>query len=394
MSDIKSFKGFFSYALKDNVTDPDLVLAFTSRLQSHVNAKLVNAEFLIFRDVNQLRTGDYYDVAIEHELRTADVFIALLTPSWIESDYCRKEIRIFEEMEKSRTVGEYVVPVLARSIESQEQHLTAEQMRVFKALKRRQFFAADAVDFAKANDARQKILIEKLADDIVGMIERLRILAESPDDPGMAPVKHAPSREFSLAAHNFSKIDFVSGAEVLLETSKGVTESDVYAQIDFIERLYVQGKTGRIEFGVRRAFLILSQEDGTLSEVADFKSRSLGRNTYYVRRRDISNAVSICIDPPGTKTTLAELSLPPSPGTNYHSHVAIANISPISGAVRAELRVSLGSEGIQILDAERKEPSLSTQKKIEAIMKVAVVKNRWTTSRGEIRRHIPVGKLA
>src|SRR5947207_2944477 len=123
MPDQKSFKAFFSYARHDAVTDPELVESFTTALENRVNAKILNARLSIWRDEHGLRTGDRWNEKIEGEVRSSDVLIVLLSPRWIESPYCRKEYTIFEEVESRREVGDYVAPILVRSIESQEKYL-------------------------------------------------------------------------------------------------------------------------------------------------------------------------------------------------------------------------------------------------------------------------------
>src|SRR5262245_28892586 len=116
MAEQEIFKGFFSYARDDGETDPGLITALTTELEGRINARLVNARLTIWRDTERLRVGERWDETIDGELRRADVLIVLLTPRWIGSEYCRKEFTLFEELEASRTVGQCVVPVLARPI--------------------------------------------------------------------------------------------------------------------------------------------------------------------------------------------------------------------------------------------------------------------------------------
>lgn len=174
MAEVREFKGFFSYAHHDAKTDTGLIPDFTRRLEDRVNARLVNAQFLIWRDNDQLRTGDRWDRKIEAELRASDVLIVLLTPQWIGSDYCRREYTIFEGVEASRAVGDFVAPILARPVEQQETHFTQEQRDIFVSIQQRQYFEADATDFLKLPRARRNAKIDKIAEDIFRMIETLR----------------------------------------------------------------------------------------------------------------------------------------------------------------------------------------------------------------------------
>src|SRR5262245_53106092 len=68
-------------------------------------------------------------------------------------------------------------------------------------------------------------------------------------------------RPLSLQAHDFDRDDFVSDAKVIVGPVERELRS-IYAQIGFLERLYVQGARGQFEFSVRRAFLSLDTAGG------------------------------------------------------------------------------------------------------------------------------------
>jgi hypothetical protein len=181
MSKHKTYRGFFSYSHHDAETDPGLVKAFTKSLENRVNAKLANARFEIWRDEEGLRTGNKWNEKIEAELRACDVVIVLLTPRWIESEYCRKEYIIVEQIESGRGVGDYVAPILARSIEKQEKHLTPNQRDVYERIKSRQYLKAIVTEFLKLKKSERDSLIDKLADDLEGMVERRRTAQPAPE---------------------------------------------------------------------------------------------------------------------------------------------------------------------------------------------------------------------
>ena len=58
MAEHKTFQGFFSYAHKDAETNAAMVKAFTADLEKIVSNSMTNASFEIWRDTNNLRTGD------------------------------------------------------------------------------------------------------------------------------------------------------------------------------------------------------------------------------------------------------------------------------------------------------------------------------------------------
>jgi hypothetical protein len=393
MADRKIFTAFFSYAHHDATTDPDLVSAFTAALENRVNAKLINVSFAVWRDTEALRTGDRWDERIDQQLRSADILIILLTPSWLQSDYCRREFLVFECLEIERGVGEYVAPILVRNIERQEKYLTADQSIVYDNIKSRQYQKAIATDFLMLSDAEQIVLIDKIADDIVGMIDRRRIVPASASViRALAPVR--TSKEFDARAQNYEKVDFLTDGEVVLGRATNSRQRDIFAHVGFVRRLYIQGKLGRIEFGVRRAHLsIKSEGSGQLSKIDELRAGSDRKTIYYTSLHEAPNAVTVCIDPPLGESSLAELPMPPSKNENYLCKVAEASGDVLPQHIKAELIVSLNAEGLNVGDGYVISPR--TRSAIRAIMDVVKAKiarrnNETIDSRGEFRRMLPV----
>ena len=168
------FKGFFSYTHRDAEVDPDIVEAFSSELEKRVDAKLVNARFEFWRDKDKLQVGDYWDQRIEGAIYTSHIFIVVLTPKWISSDYCRKEFEAFEKIETARNSGGYVIPIYARDIERQAKFLEPEQKQLLDRLKRIQYQQVIPKQFARLSDHERIELIESVADPICDMLDRLR----------------------------------------------------------------------------------------------------------------------------------------------------------------------------------------------------------------------------
>ena len=184
MAEIETFQGFFSYARHDAETDPKLIEALTARLEKRVSGKLTNARFTIWRDVNAIRTGQRWDERIGEAVRASHVFIVLMTPKWFESPYCRQEYQAFEAVEPD--VGEYVVPLLARPIDRQVENFDQPQKDIQDSLGRRQYGKIIASDFLLQSEDQRDHFIDKIADDIEGMIQRLRGKAVSMNSAGSA----------------------------------------------------------------------------------------------------------------------------------------------------------------------------------------------------------------
>jgi hypothetical protein len=178
---------------------------------------------------------------------------------------------------------------------------------------------------------------------------------------------------------------------VVIDEQQDGKERGVYAQVEFIERLYVESTRARIEFGVRRAYVSVENTGpGALARADHLRAAGTGRNAHFVTLHDTPQAVSLCIDPDPGKTSLAELALPPTPRENYLCQIATATPEVKGEKLQAELRVSLDVEGLYLADDIAPLVSPSKKKQIEAIVAVAAKKNHHRVENGEIRRRLEV----
>jgi hypothetical protein len=197
--------------------------------------------------------------------------------------------------------------------------------------------------------------------------------------------------EFHAAAQNYDRVDFVSSAEVVIDQQQDGKERGVDAQVDFVDRLYVESARARIEFGVRRAYVSVANDGpGGLVRADHLRAAATRRNAQFVSLHDTPRAVSLCIDPDPGKTSLAELALPPTPRENYLCQIATATTEVEAEKLQAELRVSLDVEGLYFADDITPLVSPSKKKQIEAIVTVAAKKNHYRVENGEIRRPLEV----
>jgi TIR domain len=397
MSVQRVFRAFFSYARQDAVADPRLIDFLTVELERRVDVRLVNDHFEIWRDKEHIRTGDKWNAKIDTALQQCDIFIILLTPRWLGSEFCRREYTSFEKIEESRIIADatigYVVPILARAIEKQKHNFTPDQNAIYVRINSRQHRAAPVTEILKMNKATRTHFIDKIADDIEGMIERWRSLAPklTAGPRSYSPRNKAP--EFDGQPHNYEEVDFIKSFEVVIDPP-GVEKRAVLAQLDLVERLYIQGKLGRIEFGIRRAFIsIRNNGRGTVNRSDEFNAESSHRNVYYVTLYELPTSVTVCVDPTIGKSTLAELTLPPAPNENYLSKVATATAEVDAEDLIAEVIVSLSPEGLFLPEEKSRMPSVRMQTKIKAIMGVVATKLPGTNDvmkAGQFRRRLRV----
>ena len=46
----------------------------------------------VWRDTRKVAPGDQFDHIIEEAIRQSNLFVAVLSPNWMESDFCKNEL--------------------------------------------------------------------------------------------------------------------------------------------------------------------------------------------------------------------------------------------------------------------------------------------------------------
>jgi hypothetical protein len=283
---------------------------------------------------------------------------------WFESAYCRKEHQIFQEVERGIAVGEYVVPLLAHAVEKQVKNFDREQKATYEDLDRRQYKKTIATAFRKMTADQRELIVDEIADDIEGMIERLRGQSTSPQPAGRATPSRRAKRtyEFSANSLNADEVDFVSAAEILVEPSKGDERRGGFVDLVFVERLHVDTSRFRVEFSLRQAFLSIDDGGtGKLERNPDWARFAESSDIYYITFKSPPPppAITVCINPEDGRTGISALPLPPAEHENHLSKPAVAAPDIDIGNMKAELKVSLSPDGLFIAgeDARKRSPA-------------------------------------
>jgi hypothetical protein len=184
---------FISYCHVDNMVTSREKHGWVTRFQNDLNIRLAQRvgkllAIKLWWDKREIDGGQLFDESIERAVRASAVFLALCSPSYLESNYCIQELRCFaEKVARERTgaaIGDRsrIIPVLLYKI------LYEKWPREFPKVSGFEFFrtkdpskldmpcAPDSEDF----DAR----LSRLADSIVSLLHALRstlgVQAETP----------------------------------------------------------------------------------------------------------------------------------------------------------------------------------------------------------------------
>jgi len=105
---------FASYCQFDDENDEGFVEHFCDRLQNEVRALEGKNLFEIFRDKstrNGIRWGEAWQSRVDRGLDESTFLIVIVTPSFLESEQCRREVLRFDEIERSRGRNDLILPV-------------------------------------------------------------------------------------------------------------------------------------------------------------------------------------------------------------------------------------------------------------------------------------------
>lgn len=356
---------FLSYANKDLVTDPSLITGMAENLEDRVTARIYGAEFRIWRDKAKLRIGNDWPMELDRAVRSADILIILLSPKWLESENCKKELAAFSDREKQ---FEHILPVLIRPLGEQARYLDEDTRNIYDRLSRLQYFKVLAQDFSPRRRSERLAVIDRLADDVMGSVERIQSSKRGTGE-ALPPAHPGRTRNGESRAKNFEDVDLISSAEVAIDSPREGGSRPVSAQVSFVERLYIQSQTARFEFGVRRAYVSIWSDNAESLRPTE----TIRASSNFVALHGRPGAISLCLEPQAGRSTLADLTLPVVGNENYFSHVGDLDSTVGIARVHATVRVSLSSEGLQMLGEQRETPRALRQK-LEAIMNAAVSK--------------------
>ncbi len=190
-----SFDLFISYAHKDNEGDhAGKVTALVEAIRDDY-AKVSKTPLSVFFDSDDIRSMDDWQLRILKGLRDSKMMVAILSPNYFASSYCRKEWEHYVETELAQALpGDGIAPIYVMAHPDYDSGEIAGGLRPWvQDLKRRQYiewrdFWPNGADALALNDARSRL------DALPGQIaDRLRRKGARDASPNTVPL---PSRQF------------------------------------------------------------------------------------------------------------------------------------------------------------------------------------------------------
>jgi TIR domain len=101
-------KIFLSYTRKKDQFQK--VSSFRERLEHEVEMRSPGSR--VFQDTEHLLDGSHFPEVLAAELKGADVLLVLVSPAWLQSEWCRREFSLFTDDATDSTRLHRILPVL------------------------------------------------------------------------------------------------------------------------------------------------------------------------------------------------------------------------------------------------------------------------------------------
>jgi len=102
---------FVSYSSFDDQHDDGKLSALCQRLTEELRVQ-TGDDYSVFLDRKKIRTGDNWRTAMQAALDASDVFVAFITPSYLNDRWCRSELEGFLDKERRRDQKGIIVPIM------------------------------------------------------------------------------------------------------------------------------------------------------------------------------------------------------------------------------------------------------------------------------------------
>lgn len=167
--------GFWSYAHADNDRSYGRVLELAKAIGDEF-ALVTGEELELFIDRKDLRWGDVWRSRIEEAIGDVPFFIALVTPMYLKSDECRKELIAFSGLAKSRGLDRLFLPILYIDVPGLSEDSDDE---VLALIARTQFIDWRPLRNKKISSEEHLDAVHKLADELVARRAEMAAVSRS-----------------------------------------------------------------------------------------------------------------------------------------------------------------------------------------------------------------------
>lgn len=159
---------FFSYVRSDDEN------SYLSELRSNINGEVrlqYGSKFDIFQDTKHIDAGQDFEEVIKRNLNQVSLLIAIMTPRFFKSEWCRKEVEYFLKREKQLERNDLIIPIYYVPCGLEDESIKTDDPLI-KEFRRRKFFDWRNLRYKdfKNEEVRENLI--RLGEQITNALER------------------------------------------------------------------------------------------------------------------------------------------------------------------------------------------------------------------------------
>lgn len=176
------------------------VTSFRARFAQAVEMRLPGSR--VFQDTQHMLDGQHFPEVLATELRRADVLLALVSPAWLQSDWCRQEFSLFTDDATDSARLHKILPVLW--VDTPDMHARSLDL-VARTMASINYSDWRDLRYESWDDSNNQRQLGKLAESAAALVHAspaTRSNAISDQALGSMPVRLSDNKEKLLLALN------------------------------------------------------------------------------------------------------------------------------------------------------------------------------------------------
>jgi hypothetical protein len=173
MNSLSKPRAFLSYVRFNDNYDEGKISELCKRLSEEIRAQS-GREFDIFQDKKDIRIGDVWRQSISQALDNSLFFIAIITPNFFNSKYCREELSYFIEKEASINQTGLILPIYYITCKSIEDETVRSSDNLANLISSRNIFDWRDLRFESFSDPKIRRKLASLASEIITKVDSLK----------------------------------------------------------------------------------------------------------------------------------------------------------------------------------------------------------------------------
>jgi hypothetical protein len=237
---------FISYTRADDRQDPGAFADLCEDLSAAVQEQS-DTPFKIFRDVDDIKPGENWEWRLERAVSETDAFIPVVTPNFLASKWCRREVSLFDDKEGRQGLN-LIFPI--HYVDTT--HIADPADEIVRSLRRHQWSDWREVRSATRGSAVRRRAVVAIAEGIAKTIATARKQLE-PDS------QRAAQRLFGIALQ-LIETEPEDALHVLNQLLEHYPDAPlVYRMQGFILRAQALEALGQPALGVAQLDLLIDQ---------------------------------------------------------------------------------------------------------------------------------------